>query len=260
MEAPLAFAKRHRALGIGTLGEHTYFQEKKIPFTSILANSHRTIIYKDLFEKAKIASTKLANIFGPCNVNAEFGVNMRHTTLMAVAPTTTNALICGDVSPGIEPLISNVFQRKVAKGSFTKRNPTLEKVLEVEYEKNDADTWDSIISNFGSVQHLEWMSDEDKEVFKTAFEINQYGLIQAASIRQKFIDQSQSLNLFVLPNVSAKDRSRLCITAYKYGIKTLYYQRSLSSLQEGKSQEQITTYFQSTSNNAFDASCTSCEG
>lgn len=259
MEAPVKFAKRHMALGLGTLGEHTFLQERKIPFTSIIADSYRRSIYGRIKRQAEEASVELADMFGACEVNKQFGIHKRHTTLMAIAPTTTNALISGDVSPGIEPWVSNIFQRKVAKGSFLKKNPILEQLLR-EKEQDTAEVWDSIVDNFGSVQHLNFLTEEEKEVFLTAFEINQYGLIKASSLRQLYICQSQSLNLFVLPNTPAKDRSELYLTACLYGVKTLYYQRSLSNLKEGQSQEKVQEYFNKTATKAFDSSCTACEG
>lgn len=259
MEDAVRFANRHRALGLGTLGEHTFLQEKKIPFISVMADSYRKSIYSRIKRQAEEASIELADLFGACEVNKEYGVNMRHTTLMAIAPTTTNALISGDVSPGIEPWVSNIFQRKVAKGSFLKKNPTLERLLKNK-EQDTAEVWDSIVENFGSVQHLDFLDEEEKEVFLTAYEINQYGIIKAASIRQNYICQSQSLNLFVLPNTPAQFRSELYLSAAMYGVKTLYYQRSLSNLREGQSQEKVIDYFNRTAEKAFDTSCVACEG
>jgi ribonucleoside-diphosphate reductase alpha chain len=259
MEDAVRFATRHRALGLGTLGEHSFLQERKIPFVSLMADNYRKSIYSRIKRQAEEASIELADMFGACEVNKDFKINKRHTTLLAIAPTTTNALISGDVSPGIEPWVSNIFQRKVAKGSFLKKNPTLERLLR-DKEQDTAEVWDSIVSNFGSVQHLDFLTDEEKEVFLTAYEINQYGLIKAASLRQNYICQSQSLNLFVLPNTSAQQRSELYLTAYMYGVKTLYYQRSLSNLREGQSQEDVKQYFNKTTEKSFDNSCVACEG
>ena len=253
------FAKKHRALGIGTLGEATFFQEKGLPFTSMISDTYRKQIYKTIKEQAFKASEELADMFGACEVNKQFNINRRHTTLTAIAPTTTNALLCGDVSPGIEPWVSNIFQRKVAKGSFLKKNPTLEKLL-VQKGEDKAEVWDSIVENFGSVQHLDFLTEEEKEVFLTAYEINQFSLIKSASVRQKFICQSQSLNLFVLPNTPAQQRSELYLSAYFYGVKTLYYQRSLSVLKEGVDQDKVKDYFNRTVEKAFDSECVACEG
>jgi ribonucleoside-diphosphate reductase alpha chain len=259
MEDAVRFAIRHRALGLGTLGEHTFLQERKIPFISLMADNYRRSIYSRIKKQAEEASIELADMFGACEVNIESNIHKRHTTLLAVAPTTTNALISGDVSPGIEPWVSNIFQRKVAKGSFLKKNPTLERLLR-DKEQDTAEVWDSIVANFGSVQHLDFLTDEEKEVFLTAYEINQYGIIKAASLRQDYICQSQSLNLFVLPNTPAQFRSELYLTAYYYGVKTLYYQRSLSNLREGQNQETVREYFNKTVEKAFDTNCISCEG
>jgi ribonucleoside-diphosphate reductase alpha chain len=259
MESAVRFAERHRAIGIGTFGEHTYFQQNKIPFLSLEAEFHRKSMYKNIRNKADKASIELADIFGACDVNAEYGIHKRFTTTMAVAPTTTNALICGEVSPGIEPLVSNVFQRKVAKGSFTAKNKFLIKLLR-EKEMDTAEVWQSIIDNFGSVQHLEFLTDEEKQVFLTAYEMNQFDLVKQASIRQRYIDQSQSLNLFVLPDTPAQVRSDLYLTAYFTGVKTLYYQRSLSNLVEDKKVEDVNNYFKKVASTAYDNGCTSCEG
>jgi len=259
MEDAVRFAINHRALGLGTLGEHTFLQERKIPFVSLMADNYRRSIYSRIKRQAEEASIELADLFGACEVNKQFKIHRRHTTLLAIAPTTTNALISGDVSPGIEPWVSSIFQRKVAKGSFLKKNPTLEKLLR-DKEQDTPEIWDSIVNNFGSVQHLEFLTDEEKEVFLTAYEINQYGLIKAASLRQEYICQSQSLNLFVLPNTPAQVRSELYLTAYYYGVKTLYYQRSLSNMREGQDQNAVKEYFNKTVEKAFDASCVACEG
>ena len=259
MEDAVRFAIRHRALGLGTLGEHSFLQERKIPFISLMADNYRRSIYSRIKRQSEEASIELADMFGACEVNKNFKIHKRHTTLLAIAPTTTNALISGDVSPGIEPWVSNIFQRKVAKGSFLKKNPTLEQLLR-DKEQDTADVWDSIVSNFGSVQHLDFLSEEEKEVFLTAYEINQYGIIKAASLRQDYICQSQSLNLFVLPNTPAQQRSELYLTASLYGVKTLYYQRSLSNLREGQTQEDVKHYFNKTTEKAFDSSCVACEG
>jgi len=259
MQKAVKFATRHRALGLGTFGEHSYLQENSIPFGSIGHESFIRVSYSKIKSKALKSSELLAEKFGACEVNAEYGINRRNTTLLAVAPTTTNALIGGDVSAGIEPIVSNVVQRKVAKSSFTKKNETLKKLL-IEKGFNNTDTWDSIIQNFGSIQHLKFLTDDEKEVFKTAYEINQYGIIKMASIRQKFICQGQSLNLFVLPNATAQSRSELCLTAYFYGLKGLYYQRSESTLKEGMNVDDVKAYMSKVAESAMDNACLSCEG
>lgn len=259
MEKAVNFANKHRALGLGVYGEHTYLQERSIPFGSIGHESFIRIAYKNIKEKALKSSEKLADLFGACEVNAKFNINRRNTTLLAIAPTTTNALIGGDVSAGIEPIASNVVQRKVAKSSFTKKNETLKTLLS-EKGFNDVDTWDSIIQNFGSVQHLDCLDDEEKQVFKTAYEINQYAIIKMASLRQNYLCQGQSLNLFILPNATAQSRSELCLTAYFYGLKGLYYQRSESTLKEGKNVDDVKAYMLKVSESAMDNSCLSCDG
>jgi len=259
MQKAVKFATRHRALGLGTFGEHSYLQENGIPFGSIGHESFIRISYSKIKSKALKSSERLAERFGACEVNTEYGINRRNTTLLAIAPTTTNALIGGDVSAGIEPIVSNVVQRKVAKSSFTKKNETLKALLS-DKGFDDVDTWDSIIQNFGSVQHLDCLDDEEKEVFKTAYEINQYGIIKMASLRQNYLCQGQSLNLFILPNATAQSRSELCLTAYFYGLKGLYYQRSESTLKEGKNVDDVKAYMLKVSESAMDSTCLSCDG
>ena len=231
MERAVRFAKRHRALGIGIYGWHDHLQSKNLPFTGLMANALTRTIFGHIRSEAYETSTKMADKYGATDVCKEFGINRRHTTLMAMAPTTTNALIAGGLSQGIEPHASNCYIKVVAKGKFTFKNKNLEKLLESK-GKNTEDVWDEIRLQNGSVKFLDFLTEDEKDVYKTFSEINQFELIEQAAIRQMFIDQGQSLNIFVPPATPADVRSKLHLMAHAYGIKGLYYQRSFSNAQE----------------------------
>ncbi|MGI9525480.1 MAG: ribonucleoside-diphosphate reductase subunit alpha [Weeksellaceae bacterium] len=219
------FAKRHRALGLGVLGWHSYLQKNKIPFEGLEAKQHTENIFKYISEKANAASEELAHIYGEPELLKDYG--RRNTTVMAIAPTTSSSAILGQTSPGIEPFSSNYYKAGLSKGNFMRKNKYLSELL-TEKGINNEDTWRSIMLNQGSVQHLEQLTDEEKLVFKTFKEISQLEIIQQASIRQKYIDQSQSLNLNIPSAMPVKEVNNLMIEAWKLGIKTLYYQRSQS--------------------------------
>jgi len=229
MDAPRNFAINHRALGLGVLGWHSLLQEKMIPFESMDANVLNNAIWKNIRAKADEATTELAELLGEPPLLK--GYNRRNTTTLAIAPTTSSSFILGQVSPSIEPLNSNYFVKDLAKGKFTYRNPHLEKLLE-EKEKNDDETWNSILIKGGSVQHLNFLSENERNVFKTFGEISQKEIIIQAATRQKHIDQGQSLNIMIPPNTKPKDVNSLMILAWENGIKALYYQRSANPAQE----------------------------
>ena len=223
------FAKRHRALGLGALGWHSYLQKNRIPFEGLRAKQLTTEIFKNIREKADLASTELAHIYGEPEVLEGYG--RRNTTLLAIAPTTSSSAILGQTSPGIEPFSSNYYKAGLSKGNFMRKNKYLKELL-VEKGIDNEDTWRSIMLNQGSVQHLEELTTEEKNVFKTFKEISQLEIVQQASIRQKYVDQAQSLNLNIPSAVSVKDVNQLMIEAWQLGIKTLYYQRSQSVSKE----------------------------
>jgi ribonucleoside-diphosphate reductase alpha chain len=229
MEAPRKFAENQRALGIGVLGWHSLLQAKMIPFESMKAKFLNQEIHKTIQEKTKYATKELAKVYGEPSLLKGYGE--RNVTTMAIAPTTSSSFILGQVSPSIEPLNSNYFVKDLAKGKFTYKNPYLEDLLE-EMDQNTPQVWKSILVKGGSVQHLDFLSDEEKAVFKTFGEISQKEIIIQAAQRQKFIDQSQSLNIMVHPKSSPKDVSQLMIFAWEQGIKTLYYQRGTNPSQE----------------------------
>ena len=228
MEADHRFARRHRALGMGVLGWHSYLQSNMIAFESMEAKLKNSEIFKTIREKADKATKELADIFGEPEVLEGYG--RRNTTTMAVAPTTTSSLILGQVSQGIEPTV-NYYTKNSAKGKFTIRSPHLESLLESK-GKNTQAIWKSILHNDGSVKHLDFLSDHEKDVFKTFGEISQKEIVIQASQRQKYIDQGQSLNLMIHPKASPKEVSELMILGWKMGLKGFYYQRSMNPSQE----------------------------
>lgn len=223
------FAKNHRALGLGVMGWHSYLQKNRIAFESLEAKMITTKIFKEMEEKAIKASQDLARIYGEPSVLK--GYERRNTTLLAIAPTTSSSAILGQTSPGIEPFSSNYYKAGLAKGNFMRKNKYLKNLLQ-EKGMDTEETWRSIMLNHGSVQHLPELSQEEKEVFKTFKEISQYEIILQASIRQKYIDQAQSLNINIPSNLPIKEVNRLLIEAWKLGVKTLYYQRSQSVSKE----------------------------
>ena len=229
MEAPMNFAKNQRALGIGVLGWHSLLQSKMVSFESMQAKFLNTEIHKLIQEKTQYATEQLASVYGEPPLLKGYG--KRNVTTMAIAPTTSSSFILGQVSPSIEPLNSNYFVKDLAKGKFTYKNPYLESLLE-EKEQNTPEIWKSILVKGGSVLHLDFLSEEEKSVFKTFGEISQKEVVIQAAQRQKFIDQAQSLNIMVHPKSSPKDVSQLMIFAWEQGVKTMYYQRGTNPSQE----------------------------
>ncbi len=223
------FAKNHRALGLGVMGWHSYLQKNMISFESLEAKMLTNQIFKEIEDKALKASQDLARIYGEPSILKGYG--RRNTTLLAVAPTTSSSAILGQTSPGIEPFSSNYYKAGLAKGNFMRKNKYLKTLLE-QKGLDTEETWRSIMLNHGSVQHLPELNQEEKDVFKTFKEISQYEIILQASIRQKYIDQAQSLNINIPSNLSVKEVNRLLIEAWKLGVKTLYYQRSQSVSKE----------------------------
>lgn len=229
MEAPRAFAKNQRALGMGALGWHSLLQSKMIPLESMEAKMLNGQIWQIIRERADKATEELAKLLGEPELLKGYG--RRNVTTLAIAPTTSSSFILGQVSPSIEPENSNYYIKKLAKGNFTYKNPYLKNLL-VEKGKDDEKVWKSILVKGGSVQHLSFLTEEEKEVFKTFGEISQKEILIQASQRQRYLDQSQSLNLMIPPESSAKEISQLLIEAWKMGIKTLYYQRSSNPSQD----------------------------
>ena len=228
------FAVRHRALGLGVLGWHTLLQQRMIPFESFEAQQLNTSIFSNIKKKAYSKSVELGEAYGyaPIFDGVEtLDTKRRNTTLLALAPTTSSSSILGQVSPSIEPYASNYFVVGLAKGSFTRRSPELEKLLESKGQNTD-EVWRSIIQNQGSVQHLSLLDEREKDVFKTFQEISPMMVIQQAAARQPFIDQGQSINLKIPSAMSIKDINKIHMEAWKLGLKGLYYQRGTSVAKE----------------------------
>ncbi len=229
MEKAYRFAKENRAIGLGALGWHSYLQSKSIPFDSPEASKYNYEMFSTIKERAYRASKEMAERYGEPKVLKGYG--RRNATLMAVAPTTSSAFILGQVSQSIEPIWSNSYVKDVAKIKTTIKNPMLVKLLE-EKGKNTKEVWTSIKIHDGSVQHLDFLTDHEKEVFKTFAEIDQMAIIKQAAERQIFIDQGQSVNVMIHPDTPAKDINLLYIEAWKLGLKSLYYQHSMNAAQQ----------------------------
>lgn len=229
MAAANRFARRHRALGLGVLGWHSLLQKRMLPFEGLQAKQLTNEIFSHISSEAEKATEELALIYGEPEVLRGYG--RRNTTTMAIAPTTSSSAILGQTSPGIEPFSSNYYKAGLSKGNFMRKNKYLKRLLEEKGLDNE-EIWRGIMLNNGSVQHLEGLTEHEKAVFKTFKEISQLEIIQQASIRQKYIDQAQSLNLNIPAELPVKDVNRLIIEAWKLGIKTLYYQRSQSVSKE----------------------------
>ncbi len=229
MQRAHKFAKEHRALGVGVLGWHTFLQESNIAMDSAEASSLNEEIFALIKERTYKASEDMAKEYGEPEVLKGYG--RRNTTLMAIAPTTSSAFILGQVSQSIEPLMSNAFVKDVDKMKVTIKNPTLEALLE-EKGMNTTETWTSIRDNDGSVQHLDFLTHHEKQVFRTFSEIDQKVIIEQAAARQKYIDQAQSLNIMIDPATATKDLNALYLYAWEKGIKTLYYQHSMNAAQQ----------------------------
>lgn len=229
LSAARNFAIRHRALGLGVLGYHSYLQRNMIPFESMEAKMFNAKVFKQIQEQSLAASKELANIYGEPELLKGYGV--RNATTMAIAPTTSSSAILGQTSPGIEPFASNYYKAGLAKGNFIRKNKYLAKLLE-EKGLDTEDIWRDIMLNHGSVQHMHQLTQEEKDVFKTFKEISPLEIVTQAAQRQQYIDQAQSLNLNIPSSMPIKDVNKVIIDAWKMGVKTLYYQRSQSVSKE----------------------------
>tara|TARA_B110000444_G_scaffold151768_2_gene141994 strand:- start:3752 stop:5530 length:1779 start_codon:yes stop_codon:yes gene_type:complete len=241
MERAYNFAKENRALGMGTLGWHSLLQSKMLPFDSQKAYDLNSEVFKTLKEQSYKASERLAQKFGEPEVLKGYG--RRNTTLNAIAPTTSSAFILGQVSQGIEPIWSNIYVKDIAKIKTTIKNPFLMNLLK-EKGMDTPEVWRDIRDRDGSVQHLDFLSENEKEVFKTYSEIDQLVIIYQAANRQNYLDQGQSLNIIVHPDTSTKEVNNIHVTAWKLGLKSLYYQHSMNAAQKFKQKKD----------------CESCEG
>jgi ribonucleoside-diphosphate reductase alpha chain len=229
MEASNNFARTWRALGLGQLGWHSYLQSKMIPFESFDAHMMAIKMSKFIDDRSLIASKELAEEYG--EPEGLLGYGVRNLTRCAIAPTTSSSFILGQVSPAIEPLASNYFTKDLAKGKFTYKNPYLTKVLET-YGRDTFEVWETILIRGGSVQHLDFLTQTERDVFKTFSEIAPISIVQQAAARQPYIDQAQSLNIMIAPDVPVKDVNALIIEGWRLGVKTFYYQRSANPAQQ----------------------------
>ncbi|NCC21571.1 MAG: ribonucleoside-diphosphate reductase subunit alpha [Alphaproteobacteria bacterium] len=220
-------AMRERSVGLGVMGFHSFLQSKMIPMEGVMAKVWNRRMFQHIKRHVDDASVKLAHERGACPDAADYGIMERFSNKMAIAPTASISIICGGASPGIEPNAANAYTHKTLSGSFAVKNKHLEQLLE-EKGRNTDEVWSSIFTNEGSVQHLDFLSDEEKDVFKTAFEIDQRWLIEHAADRTPFICQAQSLNIFLPASVHKKDLHRIHWEAWQKGVKSLYYCRSKS--------------------------------
>ena len=227
MERARYSAMRERSVGLGVMGFHSFLQSQNVPWEGVVAKVWNKRIFKHIRAQADQASRMLATERGACPDAAEYGISERFSNKMAIAPTASISIIAGNTSPGIEPIAANVFLQKTLSGSFTVRNRHLQQLLATKGMDRD-DVWSSITLNKGSVQHLDFMTEQEKAVYRTAFELDQRWIIEHAADRTPFICQSQSVNLFVPANVHKRDLHQMHLMAWKKGVKSLYYCRSLS--------------------------------
>jgi ribonucleoside-diphosphate reductase alpha chain len=226
-------AERERSVGLGVMGFHSFLQARGLPFEGAMAKSWNLKIFKHIRAQVDQASMMLAKERGPCPDAADMGVMERFSCKMAIAPTASISIICGGTSACIEPIPANIYTHKTLSGSFSIKNPYLEKLLASKGGKDVEKVWNSILEQGGSVQHLDVLTQEEKDVFKTSFEIDQRWLLELAADRTPFIDQAQSLNLFIPADVDKWDLMMLHFRAWELGIKSLYYLRSKSVQRAG---------------------------
>jgi ribonucleoside-diphosphate reductase alpha chain len=218
---------RERSVGLGVMGFHSFLQANRVPFETAMAKAWNLKMFRHIQERADAASHVLADERGPCPDAADYGFHERFSYKTAIAPTASISIICGGASAGIEPISGNSYTHKTLSGSFNVRNRHLVELL-TEKGRNDDATWTSITVNEGSVQHLDCLTDDEKDVFKTAFELDQRWVIELAGDRADYIDQSQSVNVFLPADIHKRDLHQIHLMAWKHGLKSLYYCRSKS--------------------------------
>ncbi len=227
MERAKYAAMRERSVGLGVMGFHSLLQSLNVPFEGVIAKVWNKRIFKQIREQADAASRLLAEERGACPDAADYGIGERFSNKLAIAPTASISIIAGNASPGIEPIAANVFLQKTLSGSFTVRNRHLQKLLAAKGYDNE-DVWSSITLSQGSVQHLDFLTEQERAVYKTAFELDQRWIIEHAADRTPYVCQSQSVNVFLPANVHKRDLHQIHMMAWKRGLKSLYYCRSLS--------------------------------
>ena len=220
-------AMRERSVGLGVMGLHSFFQKKNIPLESAMSKVWNKKIFEHIQKKVDESSKELAEERGSCPDAADYGINERFSNKTAIAPTASISIICGGTSPGVEPIAANSYTHKTLSGSFNVRNIYLEKILK-KYNKNNDEVWSSITTNQGSVRHLDFLSQEEKDVFKTAFELDQKWIVELGADRTPYISQAQSINLFLPADVHKRTLHQIHFQAWKKGLKSLYYCRSKS--------------------------------
>ena len=220
-------AEKERSVGLGVMGFHSYLQQHSIPLESVMSKVWNKKIFKHIQEHVDQASKDLADERGPCPDAADYGFNERFSNKTAIAPTASISIICGGASPGVEPVAANSYTHKTLSGSFNVRNRYLVELLE-KHGKNTDDVWSGITTNQGSVSHLDFLTDLEKDVFKTAFELDQKWIIELSGDRTPFISQAQSINLFVPADIHKRELHKIHFDAWKKGLKSLYYCRSKS--------------------------------
>ena len=248
-------ARCERAIGLGAMGLHSYFQKREVAMDGEKSKDINDYIFKHIHNEAQSANKKLGAERGsPADME---GTGLRHSHVIAIAPNASSSVICGGTSPSIEPLRANAFSQKTLSGTFLMKNKYLERVL-IRHNRNNKEVWKSIVTNGGSVQHLDFLSDEEKKVFKTAIEMDQRLLVDLAADRQQYICQSQSLNLFLPPDVDTKTLHGIHLRAWKGKVKTLYYMRS----QALKKVENLSSQIERTIRQDYqqeEAACVACE-
>ena len=220
-------AMRERSVGLGVMGFHSFLQKNSIPLESVMSKVWNNKIFKHIQIKANEASTKLAEERGSCPDAEEYGFKERFSNKTAIAPTASISIICGGASPGVEPVAANSYTHKTLSGSYNVKNKYLQEVLK-KYEKNDDETWSTITTNQGSVSHLDFLTNHEKDVFKTAFELDQKWIVDLAADRTPYISQAQSINVFLPADIHKKELHQIHFQAWKKGLKSLYYCRSKS--------------------------------
>jgi len=220
-------AMRERSVGLGVMGFHSFLQKNSIPLESVMSKVWNDKIFKHIQTHVDEASKKLAEERGPCPDAEEYGFNERFSNKTAIAPTASISIICGGASPGVEPVAANSYTHKTLSGSYNVRNRYLKKILD-KYGKNDDETWSTITTNQGSVSHLDFLTKNEKDVFKTAFELDQQWIIELGAGRTPYVSQAQSINIFLPADVHKKELHQIHFQAWKKGLKSLYYCRSKS--------------------------------
>jgi len=220
-------AKRERSVGLGVMGFHSFLQKKLVPIESTMSKVWNNKIFKHIQNEVDKSSKKLAEERGACPDAEEYGFKERFSNKTAIAPTASISIICGGASPGVEPIAANSYTHKTLSGSYNVRNKYLKEILKT-YGKDDEETWSTITTNQGSVCHLDFLSDHEKDVFKTAFELNQRWIVELGADRTPYISQAQSINIFLPADVHKRELHQIHFQAWKKGLKSLYYCRSKS--------------------------------